>query len=101
MFHWIIWVIDTSLRFPFKAYIWEQWSWLIEPYATLIPYMVGVGNHEYDHTDGGIGRDPSHIGTDGGWKPSWFNGHTDSGGECAVPMHKRYHMPENGNSLFW
>ena len=24
-----------------------------------------------------------------------------SGGECGVPMYNRYHMPDNGNSLFW
>ena len=83
------------------AYIWEQWFWLTEPYATLVPYMVGVGNHEYDHTAGGIGHDPSDVSTDDGWRPSWFNGGVDSGGECGVPMFKRYHMPENGNSLFW
>ena len=83
------------------AYIWEQWGYLIEPVATLVPYMVGIGNHEYDHTDGGIGRDPSGIPTEHGWKPKWFNGGRDSGGECGVPMFHRYHMPDNGNSLFW
>ena len=71
------------------GYIWEQWGAMIEPYATLAPYMVGIGNHEYDHTAGGIGRDPSGIATAGGWKPSWFNGGQDSGGECGVPMFKR------------
>jgi hypothetical protein len=25
----------------------------------------------------------------------------DSGGECAVPMVRRFHSPSNGNSLFW
>ena len=25
------------------AYIWEQWGWLIEPVATLVPYMLGIG----------------------------------------------------------
>ena len=23
------------------------------------------------------------------------------GGECGVPTYHRYHMPDNGNSLFW
>lgn len=63
--------------------------------------MVGIGNHEYDYTAGGLGKDPSKIKTDYGWKPKWFNGWTDSHGECGVPMHNRYHMPDNGNSLFW
>ena len=74
---------------------------MVEPFATLVPNMVGIGNHEYDHTGGGLGRDPSNIATDGGWKPSWFNGGTDGGGECGVPMFKRFHMPDNGNSVFW
>ena len=26
---------------------------------------------------------------------------TDSGGECGVPLHHRYHMPDTGNSVFW
>ena len=34
------------------AYLWDVWGWLIEPYATLVPYMVGLGNHEYDHNRG-------------------------------------------------
>ena len=83
------------------AYYWDIWGPLIEPYATLVPYMVTIGNHEYDHTSGGRGRDPSGVDTDAGWKPSWFPGTYDSGGECAVPMFHRYHMPENGNSMFW
>ena len=43
-----------NLFSPRYAYIWEQWGTLIEPVASLVPYMVGIGNHEYDHTDGGI-----------------------------------------------
>merc|ERR1712193_154135 len=74
---------------------------LIDPHARQSPYMVGIGNHEYDHRSGGLGRDPSGIDTDHGWKPDWFNGWTDGGGECGVPMYHRYHMPDNGNSVFW
>ena len=83
------------------AYIWDQWGTLIEPIASLVPYMVGVGNHEYDYTQGGIGRDPSGVNHASGWIPTWFNGRVDSGGECGVPMFHRYHMPDNGNSVFW
>ncbi|XP_057306826.1 uncharacterized protein LOC130645009 isoform X4 [Hydractinia symbiolongicarpus] len=82
------------------AYIWEQWFYLIEPYATLVPYMVGLGNHEQDHTSGGV-KDPSHAPGEGGFRPSWFNGGDDSGGECGVPMYKRFHMPDNGNAVWW
>ena len=35
--------------FVYQAYIWDLWHELVEPYATLMPYMVGVGNHEQDH----------------------------------------------------
>jgi len=82
------------------AYIWEHWFAMIQPYSTLIPYMVGVGNHEQDHTHGGE-RDPSGAPGEGSWHPSWFNGGTDSGGECGVPMFKRFHMPDNGNAIWW
>lgn len=104
-------VAENDIKFVFHhgdisyargiAYLWEVWFKLTEPYATLVPYMVGIGNHEYDHTRGGIGHDPSNITSDDGWRPEWFNGGIDSGGECAVPMFHRYHMPDNGNSLFW
>jgi len=36
-----------------------------------------------------------------GWHPSWGNFGDDSNGECGVPMYYRYHMPDNGNSVFW
>jgi len=79
------------------AYLWDQWFDLIQSYASLIPYMVGIGNHEYDHINGHE-KDPSKQPN---FRPSWFDGHTDSGGECAVPMVNRFHMPENGLGLFW
>ncbi|XP_058961900.2 uncharacterized protein [Pocillopora verrucosa] len=81
------------------AYIWELWHDLIEPYATLMPYMVGVGNHEQDHIFGGS-KDPSGAPGDG-WHPWWGNYLDDSGGECGVPMFYRFHMPDNGNGLWW
>eukprot|EP00730_Choanoeca_flexa_P015567 TRINITY_DN7178_c0_g1_i1.p1 TRINITY_DN7178_c0_g1~~TRINITY_DN7178_c0_g1_i1.p1 ORF type:complete len:681 (+),score=128.81 TRINITY_DN7178_c0_g1_i1:193-2235(+) len=81
------------------AYVWDKWMALIEPYASLVPYMVGIGNHEYDHTTGGD-KDPSKApGT--GFHPSWGNFGDDSSGECGVPMYQRFKMPANGNSLFW
>ena len=53
--------------------------------------MVGVGNHEYDHTSGGE-KDPS--GAEGqGWHPSWGNYGVDSNGECGVPtVHRSVEM---------
>ena len=64
-----------------------------------MPYMVGVGNHEQDHIFGGS-KDPSGAPGDG-WHPWWGNYLDDSGGECGVPMFYRFHMPDNGNGLWW
>jgi hypothetical protein len=73
---------------------------MIEPVASHVPYMICLGNHEYDHTSGGE-KDPSHApGT--GWHPSWGNYGDDSNGECGVPTYYRFHMPDNnGLSPFW
>ena len=71
----------------------------IQPYATLVPYMVGIGNHEQDHESGGS-KDPSGAPANG-YHPKWGNFGTDSGGECGVPMFYRFHMPDNGNSVWW
>lgn len=64
-----------------------------------MPYMVGMGNHEQDHTTGGS-KDPSGAPGEG-WHPWWGNFGDDSGGECGVPMYHRFHMPDNGNALWW
>ena len=87
------------LCFHIQGYIWEQWHALIEPYATIMPYMVGIGNHEQDHNSGGS-KDPSGAPGEG-WHPWWGNFGDDSGGECGVPMYYRFHMPDNGNALWW
>lgn len=81
------------------GYIWEQWHYLIEPISTRIPYLVSIGNHEYDHTTGGL-NDPS--GAEGtGFHPDWGNYGNDSHGECSVPMYHRFYTPQNGNDLYW
>lgn len=81
------------------AFRWEIWLSLIEPYSSLAPYMVAIGNHEQDHLVGGA-KDPSHAPGEG-FHPSWGNFGHDSGGECGVPSYNRFHMPENGNALWW
>ena len=78
---------------------WDTWMNLIEPYASLAPYMISIGNHEYDHEVGGS-KDPSHAGGEG-FHPEWGNFVYDSAGECGVPPFYRFHMPDNGNSVFW
>ena len=90
-----------------SAYLWDAWLNMLEPFAARIPLMVGIGNHEYDHTTGGIGRDPSGVTTDEGFHPAWGNFRTDSGGECGVPTAKRFLMPKmqegnfTSNGVFW
>ena len=81
------------------SYIWDQWMTLIEPYASRVPYMVGIGNHEQDHLVGGK-KDPSRDHGEG-FHPQWGNYGHDSGGECGVPVYKRFHMPETGHQPWW
>lgn len=61
--------------------------------------MVGVGNHEQDHERGGK-KDPSGAPGEG-FHPWWGGFGHDSNGECGVPMYYRFHMPDNGNAVFW
>lgn len=72
---------------------------LIEPYSSLAPYMIAVGNHEQEHIVGGE-KDPSRA-PGNGFHPSWGNYGHDSGGECGVPVYNRFHMPENGHQPWW
>lgn len=81
------------------GYIWDQWMSMIESAASRVPYMVGIGNHEQDHVSGGD-KDPSKV-AGNGFHPSWGNYGADSGGECGVPVHYRFHMPDNGNGVWW
>ena len=82
-----------------SAIKWDAWMSIIEPYASLAPYMVSVGNHEYDHVTGG-NKDPSHAKGEG-FHPEWGNYGDGSYGECGVPTFHRFHMPDGGNSLWW
>jgi hypothetical protein len=82
-----------------KTYLWDQFGSIVEPVAAELAYMVAVGNHEYCHTSGGD-KDPSGA-PGNGFHPIWGNYGDDSQGECGVPTSKRFHMPENGNQMFW
>jgi len=82
-----------------QAWYWDLWFRIIEPMAAQIPYMVSVGNHEYDHWHGG-NKDPSKA-PGNGFSPSWGNFANDSRGECGVPIYYRFSSPSNGNSVFW
>jgi len=87
------------------AHIWDSWFAMIQSFASRIPLMITVGNHEYCHTRGGQdGKDPSGVTSSHGYLP-WFSFLrvflNDSGGECGVPVAKRFTMPDNGNGVFW
>ncbi len=75
------------------GYVWEQWMNLIEPIATRVPYMIGIGNHEQNYKTTNGSKD--------GFHPSWGNYGDDSNGECGVPTRNRFHMPDNGNNIYW
>jgi len=56
---------------------------------------VSVGNYEYDYL-GDSKDDPS--GANKAFRPSWWNGQNDSGGECGLPCAMRFQMPgQRGN----
>ena len=58
--------------------IWDTFMRYIEPYASRAPYMIGIGNHEYDYK---TGREKSHkhkhhtdaSGSEEPYDPDWGN----------------------------
>ena len=50
--------------------LWDAYMNQIDPTASTAPYMVGIGNHEYDHVTGGQ-NGPSHAPGPGGFRPAW------------------------------
>jgi hypothetical protein len=50
--------------------LWDGFMNQIQPIAARIPYMVGIGNHEYGHVQGGD-KDPSGAPGPGGFRPGW------------------------------
>ena len=58
--------------------IWNTFMDYIEPYAARAPYMLGIGNHEYDWRTGGEKRHkhrrrPDASGRDKPYDPDWGN----------------------------
>ncbi|CAF3410254.1 unnamed protein product [Rotaria socialis] len=80
--------------------LWDGFMTQIQSIAVHVPYMVSIGNHEYDYETGGD-KDPSGAPGPGGFRPKCGDYGRDSGGECAIPMVRRFHSPSNGNGLFW
>lgn len=57
--------------------IWDTFMRYIEPYASAAPYMIGVGNHEYDYRTGGEKHPKRHhpdaSGSEEPYDPDWGN----------------------------
>jgi acid phosphatase type 7 len=70
--------ISYARGYPF---VWEWFMTSVAPLASALPYMVGIGNHEYDY------RGHGQI------SPAWAPWGVDSGGECGVPYSARFSMP--------
>lgn len=86
------------------THIWDEWLYMIEPITRHVPLMIGVGNHEYDYTEGGrAGKDPSGVNATHGFMPKWGDYGMDSGGECGVPTSNLFEMPSSNasNGVFW
>jgi len=66
------------------AFLWDYFFDMIQPVATKAPYMVCIGNHEFDY----YGMP---------WKANDGYGN-DSGGECGVPYDLRFHMTGTNES---
>jgi acid phosphatase type 7 len=79
---------------------WNAWHAVASDITSRLPYMVSIGNHEYDYPKSADGsKDPSGVGE--AYAPSWWNGGSDSNGECGVPTSRRFRTPANGNGVFW
>eukprot|EP00887_Chlorella_sp_A99_P004312 scaffold15.g4312.t1 len=81
-------------------HIWDTFMEAIEPFAAHVPYMVAVGNHEYDYKQGSR-KDPDISGEDRPYSPDWGNYGNDSGGECGVAAAKRFPMPDAPDLGYW
>ena len=50
--------------------LWDAYMTRKQSIAARVPYMVGIGNHEYDHRTGGE-HNPSGAPLLGGFHPAW------------------------------
>jgi hypothetical protein len=50
--------------------LWDAFMTQIQPIAARVPYMISIGNHDYDHVTGGK-KDPSGAPGPGGFRPLW------------------------------
>jgi len=74
------------------GFTWDLWHREIEPVSSKIPYMVTLGNHEYDYRYQ-VEKDPTFWNLNVTPKPfhPWYGDYgQDSSGECAVPVYHRW-----------
>jgi hypothetical protein len=71
--------------------VWDKFMKGICRFADSVPYMVAVGNHDYDYK-GSTKNDPSGLKP---LKPKWGQFTPDSLGECGVALAKRFSMPRD------
>lgn len=71
--------------------IWDTFMQEIEPYASMAPYMIGIGNHEYDYRTGR--EEHGHGGTDASgeekpYDPDWGNYGMPLSWSLSCSMHR-------------
>ena len=82
--------------------IWDDFMEAIEPISEKVPYMVTVGNHEYDWlpTKDDVRQgvvDASGVSRP--YTPEWGNYGEDSRGECGYALSDRFIMPRGIKKL--
>ncbi|GAM17475.1 hypothetical protein SAMD00019534_006500 [Acytostelium subglobosum LB1] len=83
--HWSLLHIGDISYARGNAFVWDWYHQSIQEITSQAPYMVSIGNHEYDYT-----KQPFY--------PEWSDYGSDSGGECGVPYYYRYNMPGYGEN---
>lgn len=74
--------------------LWDEFMDKIEPFASTIPYMICIGNHEYDWIPSNIDTVDA-SGLHKPFMPWWGNFGDDSYGECGYPTFNRFPMPQH------
>ena len=90
-------VVDAAFLFGDLSYatgygsVWDEWGEQITPWASRVPFLTCVGNHEYDATPD-TWQHVNHT-SSGKISPRDLYASGDSGGECGVPARALYREP--------
>ena len=71
--------------------VWDEWMEEITPWASRVPFLVNMGNHEFDSPPETWPADSAGD-IFGGW---------DSGGECGVPAAALFPTPRASKDAGW